>query len=162
MITNTAKPTDVMIIGGGPVGSYAALNLAKLGVKVTVFEEHPEIGKPSHCAGHLSIRSLRSMGLYPLPNGIVEAARSLRGTLEAITFGENANEISRVPVGELTDRLSKIEGAHTLLFDGVITQRLLDIAEERSIKLVIGDRISEVAKRPVNVKIMTMSQIIGT
>lgn len=97
-----------------------------------------------------------------LPNGIVEAARRLRGTLEAITFGENANEISRVPVGELTEKLSKIEGAHTLLFDGVITQRLLDIAEERSIKLVIGDRISEVAKRPVNVKIMTMSQIIGT
>ena len=97
-----------------------------------------------------------------LPNGIVEAARRLRGTLEAITFGENANEISRVPVGELTEKLSKIEGAHTLLFDGVITQRLLDIAEERSIKLVIGDRISEVAKRPVNVKIMIMSQIIGT
>ena len=97
-----------------------------------------------------------------LPNGIVEAARRLRGTLEAITFGENANEISRVPVGELTDKLSKIEGAHTLLFDGVITQRLLDIAEERNIKLVIGDRISEVAKRPVNVKIMTMSQIIGS
>ena len=56
----------------GPVGSYAALNLAKLGVKVTVFEEHPEIGLPSHCAGHLSIRSLNAMGLYPLPKGVVE------------------------------------------------------------------------------------------
>jgi geranylgeranyl reductase family protein len=72
MITHTAKPTDAIIIGGGPVGSYAALNLAKLGVKVTVFEEHPEIGLPSHCAGHLSIRSLRNIGLYPLPKGIVE------------------------------------------------------------------------------------------
>ena len=63
---------EAVIIGGGPVGSYAALNLAKLGVKATVFEEHSEIGLPCHCAGHLSIRSLRSMGLYPLPNGIVE------------------------------------------------------------------------------------------
>ena len=72
MTTHTAKPTDTVIIGGGPVGSYAALNLAKLGVKVTVYEEHPEIGLPSHCAGHISIRSLRSIGLYPLPNGIVE------------------------------------------------------------------------------------------
>ena len=73
---HTLQPTgnspDAIVIGGGPVGSYAALNLAKLGVKVTVFEEHPEIGLPSHCAGHISIRSLRSMGLYPLPNGIVE------------------------------------------------------------------------------------------
>src|SRR5271169_5234861 len=72
MITHTTKPKDAIIIGGGPVGSYAALNLAKLGVKVTIFEEHPEIGLPSHCAGHLSIRSLSAMGLYPLPKGIVE------------------------------------------------------------------------------------------
>jgi len=63
---------DVAVIGGGPVGSYAALHLAQKGIGVTVYEEHPEIGVPSHCAGHISIRSLRSMGLYPLPNGIVE------------------------------------------------------------------------------------------
>jgi len=68
----TGNTADAIIIGGGPVGSYAALKLAKSGVKVTVFEEHPEIGLPSHCAGHLSIRSLRQMGLYPLPDGIVE------------------------------------------------------------------------------------------
>ncbi len=63
---------EVIVVGGGPAGCYAAENLAKQGVKVTVFEEHPEIGLPSHCAGHISIRSLRTMGLYPLPKGIVE------------------------------------------------------------------------------------------
>ncbi len=76
MITNLLRPTDsspdVVIIGGGPVGSCAALNLAKLGVKVSVFEEHPQIGYPSHCAGHISIRSLKNLGFYPLPNGIIE------------------------------------------------------------------------------------------
>ena len=76
MMAHTVQPTvntpDAIIVGGGPVGSYAALNLAKIGAKVTIFEEHPSIGLPSHCAGHLSIRSLRRMGLYPLPEGIVE------------------------------------------------------------------------------------------
>jgi digeranylgeranylglycerophospholipid reductase len=72
MMAQTIQSADAIVVGGGPVGSYAALNLAKLGVKVTVFEEHSTIGFPSHCAGHISIKSLRSMGLYPLPNGIVE------------------------------------------------------------------------------------------
>jgi digeranylgeranylglycerophospholipid reductase len=63
---------DAVVVGGGPAGSFFAFQLAKCGVDVAVFEEHHEIGVPSHCAGHLSIRSLRSLGLYPLPAGIVE------------------------------------------------------------------------------------------
>jgi digeranylgeranylglycerophospholipid reductase len=63
---------DVIVVGAGPVGSFAAWKLAKLGAKVTVFEEHEAIGSPSHCAGHMSIRSLRKLGLHPLPSKIVE------------------------------------------------------------------------------------------
>jgi digeranylgeranylglycerophospholipid reductase len=63
---------NVIIVGGGPVGCFTALKLAKLGVETEVFEEHAEIGVPSHCAGHLSIRSLKKVGLYPLSSRIVE------------------------------------------------------------------------------------------
>ena len=64
--------SDVIVVGGGPCGSFAALNLAKLGANVTVFEEHGEIGIPSYCTGHLSIKGLKNLGLYPLPSKIVE------------------------------------------------------------------------------------------
>jgi digeranylgeranylglycerophospholipid reductase len=63
---------DAVVIGGGPAGSFSAFELAKRGVDVAVFEEHPAVGFPLHCAGHLSIRSLRNSGLYPLPKRIVE------------------------------------------------------------------------------------------
>ncbi len=63
---------DAVVVGGGPAGSFSGFELPKRGVDVTVFEEHPAIGEPSHCAGHLSIRSLHNLGLYPLPDGIVE------------------------------------------------------------------------------------------
>ncbi len=72
MMEQKNQPLEAIVVGGGPVGSYAALNLTKLGVKTTVFEEHPSIGFPSHCAGHISIKSLKNIGLYPLPEGIVE------------------------------------------------------------------------------------------
>jgi geranylgeranyl reductase family protein len=64
--------SDAIVVGGGPCGSFASLNLAKHGTNVTVLEEHSEIGIPSHCAGHLSIKGLKDLGLYPLPKGIVE------------------------------------------------------------------------------------------
>jgi digeranylgeranylglycerophospholipid reductase len=63
---------DAVVVGGGPAGSFFAYELAKRGLDVMVFEEHAEVGFPSHCAGHLSIRSLGNLGLYPLPEGIVE------------------------------------------------------------------------------------------
>ena len=66
------KHADVAIIGGGPVGSFAALHLAKKAVSATVYEEHPQIGYPSHCTGHISINSLRNMGLYPLSDNIIQ------------------------------------------------------------------------------------------
>ncbi len=64
--------SDVIVVGAGPCGSFTAFNLAKLGFDVSVFEEHAEIGIPSHCAGHLSIKSLKLLGLHPLPFEIVE------------------------------------------------------------------------------------------
>jgi geranylgeranyl reductase family protein len=72
MTTRKLQVADAVIAGGGPVGSYLALNLTKFGVKARVYEEHTEIGLPSHCAGHISIRSLKSLGLYPLPDEIIE------------------------------------------------------------------------------------------
>jgi len=63
---------DAIVIGGGSCGSFTAMNLARQGANVTVFEEHGEIGVPSHCAGHLSIKGLKHLGLHPLPTRIVE------------------------------------------------------------------------------------------
>lgn len=72
MKSTNAGETAVVVIGGGPAGSFSAFELARRGIAVTVFEEHPQIGFPSHCAGHISIHSLRNLGLYPLPSHIVE------------------------------------------------------------------------------------------
>jgi geranylgeranyl reductase family protein len=72
MMQQENQQTNSVIIGAGPVGSYTALRLAKLGIKTDVYEEHTEIGVPSHCAGHISIHSLKKLNYYPLPKGIVE------------------------------------------------------------------------------------------
>ncbi|MDO5844736.1 MAG: NAD(P)/FAD-dependent oxidoreductase [Methanocorpusculum sp.] len=45
---------DVVIVGGGPVGSSAAKICSKAGLKTLVLEEHSSIGYPVQCAGLLS------------------------------------------------------------------------------------------------------------
>jgi geranylgeranyl reductase family protein len=64
--------SEVAVVGGGPCGSFTALNLAMRGIGATVFEEHDEVGFPLHCPGHVSVNGLKRLGLCPLPAGIVE------------------------------------------------------------------------------------------
>jgi len=63
---------DIIVIGGGPCGSFSALAATKLGAKVVVYEEHGKVGVPPHCAGHLSLSGLKRLGLLPLPAKVVE------------------------------------------------------------------------------------------
>jgi flavin-dependent dehydrogenase len=42
---------DVLVIGAGPGGLYAASRLARDGHRVLVCEEHETIGNPVHCTG---------------------------------------------------------------------------------------------------------------
>ncbi|MEM2092324.1 MAG: DNA primase DnaG [Candidatus Bathyarchaeia archaeon] len=95
-----------------------------------------------------------------VPKGIVEAAESLKGTLEAILFNDRVEQIARLPVSELADRLKEFEGVNTVVFDGIITQRLVDIASEKNIKYLIAARISDLVKQPLNISLLTFDDIL--
>jgi DNA primase len=94
-----------------------------------------------------------------LPPPVFDAAKDLRGTLEAVVFDETGKELSKMPVSELAEKIPTLDHAQVVLFDGVVTQRLLDTAASRGIKYVIGDRVSDGAKRPANVSVMTLNDL---
>ncbi len=96
-----------------------------------------------------------------LPQNVIAKARELRGTLEGILLDQTMGEITRLPVSELANKLPDYPGVDTIVFDGVVTQRLLDLAEERGVKLVVGDRIAELTRRPSSIKIMTLPEVAG-
>ncbi len=94
-----------------------------------------------------------------LPTPVFDAAKDLRGTLEAVVFDDSGKELSKMPVSELAEKIPTLDKAQVVLFDGVVTQRLLDTAASKGIKYVIGDRVSDGAKRPTNVSVMTLNDL---
>lgn len=94
-----------------------------------------------------------------VPTKIVETIEELKGTLEAVLFNENLEVIAKIPVSELAEKLPIINNVSIIVFDGIITQRLIDLAEEKGVKLLIGDKISEVTKRPIKPRLLTFNDI---
>jgi len=96
-----------------------------------------------------------------VPKQIKEARKELEGTLEAVLFNEKMEQIERIPVSALAEKLQQTEGVDTVVFDGVITQRLVDIANEKGTKFLVAARVSDQVKQPLKVHLLTFSEMEG-
>jgi DNA primase len=94
-----------------------------------------------------------------VPKQIVDTAKELSGTLEAVLLDKEMNKVDRMPVRELADKLQQTKDIDTVVFDGVITQRLIDIAEKQNINYLVAARISKAMNQPLKVKLITFEEI---
>ncbi|HIP89627.1 MAG TPA: DNA primase [Thermococcus paralvinellae] len=76
----------------------------------------------------------------------------------AILLDEGMNVIAEIPVRELLSSLNDREGIYAVVFNGIITQRLIDIVSEKGVKYLIGARKANVVRRPVELKILTFAE----
>ena len=83
----------------------------------------------------------------------------ISGSLKAVLFDQNDKEIKKIPVRELTDALKKSENISAVVFDGIITQRLLDIANSKNVKEIIGIKMGNVVKIPTSVRVLTKKDV---
>lgn len=90
---------------------------------------------------------------------IFDATKELKGTLEAIILNESMKTVLKTPVSELAENLKQVESADTIVLDGVITQRLVDIATQKGVKSIIADRVAEITKRPSQLRLLTFANI---
>lgn len=95
-----------------------------------------------------------------------EAARfrphveALKGTLTARILDSQDKVIEEIAVRDLASRLKTYqENIQSIVFDGVITQRLVDIASSNAIKNLIGVKIGNIAKVPADMEVLTASML---
>ncbi|MBP1912005.1 DNA primase DnaG [Thermococcus stetteri] len=76
----------------------------------------------------------------------------------ALLLDENKNVIAEIPVRELTNQLKERRDVYAVVFNGVITQRLIDTVSETGVKYIVGARKYNVVRRPVSLKIITFAE----
>lgn len=115
---------DVAIIGGGPVGIYASIKLAKSGLNALVIEEDAKIGKPRFCTGLISKEAFDE---FMLPEEAIEGEFH-----SASVFSPSGSRLclkSKMPV-YVTDRT-------------VFDQSLYRQAKDAGVKFLLNCRCAE-------------------
>ncbi len=84
---------------------------------------------------------------------------NLNGTLEAILLDQGLQEIGRFPISELVQKMEGTSGAQYLIFDGIVTQRLVESASKVGVKGIIGHRTGELNEVPGDVRIGTFRDL---
>ena len=84
---------------------------------------------------------------------------NLNGTLEAILLDQGLQEIGRFPISELVQKMEGTSGAQYLIFDGIVTQRLVESAARVGVKGIIGHRTGELNQVPDDVRIGTFRDL---
>ncbi|HEV2520104.1 MAG TPA: DNA primase DnaG [Thermoplasmata archaeon] len=86
---------------------------------------------------------------FELLGGIENSSKSLFVTADGAVARE-------VPVKEMIDALAAFsEPAKAVVFDGVVSQRLLDVAHDKGIATVVANRIGAIGKIPDSIRVYT-------
>jgi geranylgeranyl reductase family protein len=115
---------DVIVVGGGPAGLYAAWRMATAGYSVLVCEEHPEVGLPVHCTGVLSAATFDE---FATPRD------AILNPLDAVTFVS--------PAG-LQVRYTPPRAEAVVIDRGRFDQRLAAQARAAGVEFSFGTRIT--------------------
>jgi DNA primase len=111
----------------------------------------------------MGIKTKKPAAAPPEPGKGEDKIKVLKGILKELEGSGNAeilddalNILKEVKVENLYDELKKVNNnVYAVVFDGVISQRLIDISKEKGLKHIVAVRISEVVKKPNNIKVIT-------
>lgn len=88
-----------------------------------------------------------------------EVYPTLKDTLEACIYDGDLKQLGRIPVSELAGSLEGFKGAKYVIFDGIVTQRLVDLAKKNGVSVLIGYKLSENVNIPEGVQVYTFSAL---
>lgn len=108
-------------------------------------------GNMGETTGLESIPALEPQGGAPAPGQpnqeFVKALGELKNTLRGRIYSENGKMLGEIPIRELIQQIQEIHGIGAVVFDGIITQRLVDLSHSSGVKQIYGIRASQVSRK---------------
>ena len=95
---HSAKTPKVLIVGAGPTGLTAAVELARYGIIADLIEKRKTASNLSRAVGILPA----SMSILE-PSGVAAAIREESVAIESVVFHQEANEFARIPLKDQDD-----------------------------------------------------------
>jgi DNA primase len=86
-------------------------------------------------------------------------AKELVGSLEAVLLSSNWNELGRVPVSDLVEELRNRDDVNSVVFDGIVTGRLVDASMDKGIKILVGERLGDGVRVPREITVKLFSDL---
>ncbi|MCD6515070.1 MAG: DNA primase [Candidatus Odinarchaeota archaeon] len=127
---------------------------------ITPSEElHMERGELQKIGSTITISKANNLEL--IPEELLDYAQTVRGTNEGVILDKNFKEIKKTATNSILETLKSIDEGYALVFDGVITQRLLDIAFGKKISYIIAARKGNFTKQPIDIKIYTFDELVS-
>lgn len=96
---------------------------------------------------HGALESIETISKEPsTQQKYIDALEELHNTLRGRLYDEEGNLINEVPIRELIQLIQDSSNAKTVVFDGIITQRLLELAGKKGIKAIYGIRAGQITR----------------
>ncbi len=83
-----------------------------------------------------------------------ESLKALDGSLKARVLDAGFQTLAEVPIREIMKAVTDAPLAHAIVLDGIVTQRLLDLAESKGVRFVGGLRVGTLTRKPDNIQIV--------
>jgi DNA primase len=90
-----------------------------------------------------------------IPSQLLSALDELENTLRARFYGPDLALTKEMPVRDMIKSLEDENEVFAIVFDGIITQRLADLAENKKVSALVGIKLGNVFRKPAGVRIYT-------
>jgi len=90
-----------------------------------------------------------------VPPELLASLGELENTLKARIYGKDMGMLREVAVRDMIRSLGEESSVGAIVFDGIITQRLADLAEQKGASVLVGVRMGNVFRKPAGTLVYT-------